>query len=166
MTERVAILLGADTGDVAQTFRRAAESVGKRVGTVAAASRIMWSEPWGFESDTVFGNQALAVDTDLPPEQVLDALQAIERECGRDRSEEARLKRERGSRYVSRRLDADIIFYGDAVIATPRLTVPHPLVDRREFALRPLAEIMPGFRHPQSGRSVAEMLRAIEKERL
>lgn len=155
---RAAILLGADTGDIESTFAAARRMIEARAGRIASASEVMYSRAWGFESATTFGNQALAVDTELTPEQLLDVLQQVERQCGRDRDAEAREKERTGQRYASRKLDADIIFCGDEVIRTPRLMVPHPLMGEREFVLRPLAQIMASQRHPLTGLTVAQML--------
>lgn len=63
-----------------------------------------------------------------------------------------------GKTYRSRPIDIDILFYGDRIIDTPELTVPHPFIGHREFVLRPLAEIMPGFVHPVLGKTVIRML--------
>ena len=165
MTMRATILLGADTGDAVQTFAAARRMIEERAGRIAAVSEVLTSRAWGFESERTFYNQALCVDTELSPEGLLDVLQATERACGRDRDAEAREKARTGQRYASRRLDADIIFCGGSVVDTPRLKVPHPLVAEREFALRPLAQIVPDLRHPATGRSVAEMLEDIKRER-
>ena len=160
---RATILLGADTGDAVQTFAAARRMIESRAGRIGAVSEVLTSRAWGFETETTFCNQAMTVETELEPEELLDVLQGVERDCGRDRDAEAREKARTGQRYASRRLDADIIFCGDMVIDSPRLKVPHPLVAEREFALRPLAQIVPGLRHPLTGRTVAEMLEDIEK---
>lgn len=94
---------------------------------------------------------------------MLDACQQIERELGRNRAAEAVEKASSGAAYSSRPIDIDIIFYGDEVIDDERLTVPHPLLAEREFALQPLAEIMRRHRHPVTGVTVGEMLGALHK---
>ena len=157
-------MLGGDTGDVRQTFAAARRAIESRAGRIAAVSDVMTSRAWGFGSESLFCNQALTVETELGPEELLDVLQEVERECGRDRDAEAREKARTGERYASRVLDADIIFCDGLTIDTPRLKVPHPLVAEREFALRPLAQIVPALRHPQTGRTVAEMLGDIENK--
>lgn len=157
------MLLGANLGDVEMTFARARALIEQRVGQICGASSVMWSEAWGFEADSRFGNQALIIETSLQAEELLDRLQAIEAECGRDRAEEQRLKRESGERYCSRMLDADIIFFGSEVIDSERLSVPHPLLPEREFALAPIAELMPTFCHPESGETIAEMLNKLRE---
>lgn len=162
---RVVLLIGGNTGDVKRTLQATQQLVNERIGAVLRCSNRYESAPWGFDNGSVFSNQALEVTTDLAPEEVLDALQAIESELGRNRAQEELEKAASGERYVSRQIDIDILFYDDEVISTDRLAVPHPLLAEREFALVPLAEIMRTRRHPVTGKSVGEMLEALRKER-
>ena len=158
---RVALLLGGNRGDVKRTLQTAQQLINSRVGAVLRCSHRYESEPWGFPAAQRFSNQALEVSTDLSPLEVLDACQGIERELGRNRAAEAIEKASSGAAYSSRPIDIDIIFYGDEVIDDERLTVPHPLLAEREFALQPLAEIMRRHRHPITGVTVGEMLDAL-----
>ena len=158
---RVALLLGGNQGDVKRTLQTAQQLINSRVGAVLRCSHRYESEPWGFPAAQRFSNQALEVSTDLSPLEVLDACQGIERELGRNRAAEAIEKASSGAAYSSRPIDIDIIFYGDEVIDDERLTVPHPLLAEREFALQPLAEIMRRHRHPVTGVTVGEMLEAL-----
>ena len=158
---RVAHLLGGNQGDVKRTLQTAQQLINSRVGAVLRCSHRYESEPWGFPAAQRFSNQALEVSTDLSPLEVLDACQGIERELGRNRAAEAIEKASSGAAYSSRPIDIDIIFYGDEVIDDERLTVPHPLLAEREFALQPLAEIMRRHRHPITGVTVGEMLDAL-----
>ena len=157
----VALLLGGNQGDVKRTLQTAQQLINSRVGAVLRCSHRYESEPWGFPAAQRFSNQALEVSTDLSPLEVLDACQGIERELGRNRAAEAIEKASSGAAYSSRPIDIDIIFYGDEVIDDERLTVPHPLLAEREFALQPLAEIMRRHRHPITGVTVGEMLDAL-----
>ena len=136
---RVALLLGGNQGDVKRTLQTAQQLINSRVGAVLRCSHRYESEPWGFPA----------------------ACQGIERELGRNRAAEAIEKASSGAAYSSRPIDIDIIFYGDEVIDDERLTVPHPLLAEREFALQPLAEIMRRHRHPVTGVTVGEMLDAL-----
>lgn len=158
---RVALLLGGNQGDVKRTLQTAQQLINSRVGAVLRCSHRYESEPWGFPAAQRFSNQALEVSTDLSPLEALDACQGIERELGRNRAAEAIEKASSGAAYSSRPIDIDIIFYGDEVIDDERLTVPHPLLAEREFALQPLAEIMRRHRHPVTGVTVGEMLDAL-----
>lgn len=155
---RVVLLAGGNAGDVKSRLQRAQKLVNERVGAVLRCSHRYESEPWGFAAAGRFSNQAMELSTDLAPEEVLDAVQAIEAELGRDRAAEQREKARSGATYVSRPIDIDILFYDDLVLASERLTLPHPLLAEREFALVPLCEIMRSRRHPVSGRTMGELL--------
>ena len=158
---RVALLLGGNQGDVKRTLQTAQQLVNSRVGAVLRCSHRYESEPWGFPAAERFSNQALEVSTDLTPHEVLDACQRIERELGRNRAAEAVEKARTGVAYTSRSIDIDILFYDDEVIASERLTIPHPLLSEREFALAPLCEIMRQRRHPVTGQTMEEMYEAL-----
>lgn len=160
---RVALLLGGNLGDVKRTLQAAQQLINDRVGAVMRCSNRYETKPWGFVSEAPFFNQALEVSTDLSAEEVLDTIQQIEQELGRNRAAEQIERASTGARYTSRPIDIDILFYGSACIDTERLQVPHPLLPEREFALVPLCEIMRTFRHPVTGQSVGEMLAALRE---
>ena len=116
---------------------------------VKAISPLHGTAPMGPVEQPHFTNGALQVETNLPPLGLLAVLKALERNAGRTD----------GVRWGPRALDIDILAYGDRTIAIPgRLTVPHPEMANRDFVLKPLADIAPGWRHPQSGLTVREML--------
>ena len=158
---RVVLLTGGNVGDVKERLRTAQRLVNARIGAVLRCSHRYESEPWGFASAARFSNQALEITTDLSPLEVLDAVQRIECDLGRNRAAEAVEKASTGAAYTSRPIDIDIIFYDDEVIASERLTVPHPLLSEREFALAPLCEIMRQRRHPVTGQTMEEMYKAL-----
>ena len=158
---RVALLMGGNEGDMKRTLQTAQRLINERVGAVMRCSHRYQTEAWGFKSTQPFTNQALEISTDLQPLEVLDAIQQIEVELGRNRAAEQIEKAATGARYSSRPIDIDIIFYGSESINEERLQVPHPLLAEREFALQPLAEIMRSFRHPALGKSVGEMLEEV-----
>ena len=94
---------------------------------------------------------ACLLETSLSPQDLLDLAQSVERDLGRVPS----------FRYGPRVIDVDILLYGDEVIETPRLQVPHPRLWQRAFALTPLAEIAPSLAHPILGASIAELLEGV-----
>lgn len=163
---RVILLAGGNKGDVKRTLQTVQQLVNERVGAVMRCSHRYRSEPWGFAAEQEFSNQALEVSTDLSPWEVLDVLQGIERELGRNHAAEALEKAAGGNRYASRTVDIDIIFYDQDVISDQRLTIPHPLLPEREFALVPLCEIVRTRRHPVTGQSVGEMLDALRADNI
>lgn len=162
---RVLLLTGGNAGDVKRTLQAAQQLINDRVGAVLRCSHRYESEPWGFDDAERFSNQALEVSTDLSPEEVLDAVQEIERSLGRNRAAEAVEKARTGAPYTSRPIDIDIAFYDDQTIATERLDVPHPLLAEREFALIPLCEIARDRRHPQTGLTLGQMLDTLRATR-
>ena len=86
---RVVLLTGGNTGDVKRTLQAAQQLINARVGAVLRCSHRYESKPWGFDAEQHFSNQALEVSTDLQPLEVLEAVQAIEQELGRNRAAEA-----------------------------------------------------------------------------
>ena len=102
---RVVLLTGGNSGDVKRTLQAAQQLVNAKVGAVLRCSHRYETKPWGFDADGVFSNQALEVSTDLLPLEVLDAVQAIERELGRNRAAEAVEKARTGVNYTSRPID-------------------------------------------------------------
>lgn len=143
------LLLGGNLGNKQQVFAEARTRLEKQVGIISAQSAIYETEPWGFESEDLFWNQALELKTTLSPEEVLKQTQLIELELGRIRKEK---------QYDSRIIDIDILFFGDQIIKTANLTVPHPRIQERKFALVPLCEIAADFIHPLFRKSIRELL--------
>jgi len=102
--------------------------------SISAISSLYCSQPMGPQDQPDYMNAVLELATDLAPEPLLDELQAIENNAGRVRKD---------NRWGPRILDLDIILFGDDIIDTERLTVPHYGMKNREFVLLPLAEIAP-----------------------
>lgn len=123
------------------------------LGDVVAVSTVIETAPVGYLDQPPFQNGAVLLETVLPPEDLLDGLLRIEQELGRDRSH--------GIAKGPRTLDLDLLLYGDMVIATASLTVPHPEMHRRRFVLQPLAEIAPAMLHPALHKTIAELLAGV-----
>ncbi|MBQ7855725.1 MAG: 2-amino-4-hydroxy-6-hydroxymethyldihydropteridine diphosphokinase [Alistipes sp.] len=137
---QVIVLGGGNVGNTSARLHEAAKLIGERIGRLCGCSRQRCSEAWGFEAEP-FVNQAFAIETTLPADEVLERLLDIERALGRDRESEYREKMLRGEAYASRTIDLDILLYGDERIVTPHLQVPHLRLLQRKFALTPLAEL-------------------------
>ena len=151
---KACLLLGTNLGNRELLLQRAREGIGKYCGRIIKASQIYETEPWGFEADVFFLNQALLIETTLSPIELLNQCLDIEDVLGRVRARGA-------ERYSSRNIDIDILFYDDVVRETHELTVPHPRLHLRKFALEPLAEVAPEWRHPVLGFTIGEMMRDV-----
>uniref|UniRef100_UPI0040563909 2-amino-4-hydroxy-6- hydroxymethyldihydropteridine diphosphokinase n=1 Tax=Alistipes sp. TaxID=1872444 RepID=UPI0040563909 len=155
--EQVVLITGGNRGERERLLERARQLIGERVGSIIAASSAMESEAWGFRSEGAFLNQVLVVECPLEPMALLETTQQIERELGRDRLREREEKASTEEAYASRTMDIDILFYGDRCINLPLLQVPHPRFAERDFVLRPLVEVIPTWRDPQTGRTIEEI---------
>lgn len=136
---RCYISLGGNSGPVAATFELALERLpGAGDCQVVAVSSFNKTAPVGDHAGAGFLNAAAELQTALTPLQLLDKLQAIERELGRTRT----------IHWGPRTLDLDLLFWESQIINSPRLVVPHPAAWYRRFVLDPLVEIAPHFVHP------------------
>lgn len=156
------IITGGNIGDVKDTLRRAQQEINRQMGIILRCSHSYESKAWGFTSSENFYNQAIILDTDLTPEELLDKALEIELQLGRDRQEEARIKAATGERFAPRAIDIDILFYDDVVIDTERLKIPHPLIQDRDFVLRPLNEIAPDKIHPTLRKTIHTLFEEME----
>lgn len=141
MKHTVTLIGGSNDPLKVAILLRAREVIRRRIGRVVRSSSIHYSEPWGFEAEESFANMAWVVKTELEPEQVLSEVLAAEQELGRNREAEEQEKARTGQRYASRVVDIDIIFYDDIEWHSPTLTIPHPRVMEREFAITLLKEV-------------------------
>jgi 2-amino-4-hydroxy-6-hydroxymethyldihydropteridine diphosphokinase len=146
------IAMGSNLGDRLATLEEAARAIDRTPGIeVVRSSRVYETAPVGGPEQGAFLNAVLAAEVELGPDELLRLLQGIE----------ARFQRRREVRLGPRTLDLDILGYGDEVVATPELEIPHPRLHERRFVLVPLADVAPDWRHPLRRRSTLEMLAAI-----
>ena len=144
---RAFVGLGANLGEREQSIRLAAGRIGAR-----RLSSLRETEPWGLAEQPPFLNAAAELETDLAPLALLELLLEVERELGRVRS---------GERWGPRTIDLDLLLYGSLLVEQPGLTVPHPRLHERLFALEPLAELEPGLIVPGRG-SVSALIAELQ----
>jgi 2-amino-4-hydroxy-6-hydroxymethyldihydropteridine diphosphokinase len=149
---RAYVGLGANLGDREATMWRAIELLDGGGIEVVAVSSFRETDPVDYEDQPRFLNAAVALETDLSPRELLDRLLAVERELGRTRD---------GPRYGPRRIDLDLLLYEDEILEEPGLTLPHPRLAERRFALEPLADLDPMLMIPGSG-PVSALLAGLE----
>jgi 2-amino-4-hydroxy-6-hydroxymethyldihydropteridine diphosphokinase len=146
----VYLSLGSNVGDRETNLRTAIERLAE-LGTVVAVSSVYETEPVDFTAQPWFLNCAVALRTHLMPKLFLAKVLGIEQQMGRRRLQP------KGPRTI----DIDILLFGNSVINTPQLDVPHPAMHQRRFVLEPLTEIAPDVRHPVFKRTVYEMRRML-----
>ena len=140
---RAYVGLGANLGDRAATLHAALEQLAAEPAIeLVAVSTFVDTAPVGMVDQPRFLNAAAAIDTALSPLQLLDRLLTIEHRLGRTRE---------GPRFGPRTIDLDLLLYGDEVVDEPGLTVPHPRLHERLFALQPLTELDPQLAAPGLG---------------
>jgi 2-amino-4-hydroxy-6-hydroxymethyldihydropteridine diphosphokinase len=144
--------IGSNLGDRETHLRTALEALAAEDGIdVVAVSRLRETEPVGPVEQEPFLNGAVQVATELPPRELLARLLNVEE----------RLGRVRGERFGPRTIDLDLLVYGDEIVDEPGLTLPHPRLHERRFAVEPLAELAPALIVPGRG-PVSALLAELE----
>ncbi|MCE2790086.1 MAG: 2-amino-4-hydroxy-6-hydroxymethyldihydropteridine diphosphokinase [Saprospiraceae bacterium] len=141
------LLLGSNLGDRPAQLSMAKQRIQQEIGPVALASSIYETEPWGFQDQASFLNMALAVDSNLNPEKVLEICRLIEKAAGEKPD----------IQWGPRHLDIDILYHDQDVLKTQELTIPHPRIQERNFVLVPLMEIAGEFTDPLTNLTIEEM---------
>ena len=152
MKHTVYLLLGSNKGDSLSFLSYAREHLDSQIGEISNSSSIYRTEPWAMDADQWFHNQVLEIQLNIDPDKLLEMILKIEEELGRKRSLE-----NHGS-YESRTIDIDILYYGNLILNTDNLVIPHPRIQERRFVLEPMCEIAPSLIHPVMNKSQREML--------
>ncbi|MBA3828513.1 MAG: 2-amino-4-hydroxy-6-hydroxymethyldihydropteridine diphosphokinase [Taibaiella sp.] len=142
------LLLGGNEGDTTLYLQSAYGLISASCGAIIQYSPVYQTAAWGLQEQPDFLNQVIAIHTTLSPFILLEKIQDIEKELGRQRT----------IKWGQRTLDIDILLYDDVVIDTPLLTIPHPSTPMRRFTLAPLAAIAPAYVHPVLKKTIQELL--------
>lgn len=141
------LLLGSNLGNRVETLEKAIELIRERVGKIISQSAFYETEPWGYADQPWFINQAVKVQSELAPVDLLKVIKEIEKDCGREENE----------KWHARHLDIDILLWGSKTLELPELRIPHPYLGERNFALLPLLDIGPDEMHPNFGMTIEEL---------
>ena len=141
--------IGGNIGNKHDNFDKVYTFIKNELGAVTKSSSVYETPPWGFQSEDIFWNQVLMIETEFSADELLGKINKIENQFGR--------KRDSGQ-YKSREMDIDILYFDELVLETATLTIPHPQIPQRLFVLVPLAEIAPAFVHPQLGFTSLKLL--------
>lgn len=144
----VYLLTGSNAGNRLLQLQKARQLAERHIGLVWQASAVYETAPWGNTQQPPFLNQVLVAHTVLQPHEVLAQITRIEKKLGRIRRE----------KWGQRTIDVDILLYGSEIIETEKLTIPHPWLPQRRFALLPLAEIAAQLIHPQLHLTIRQLL--------
>lgn len=148
------IALGGNLGDVVSNFQFALDWLDE-LGEVTLKSSLYRTAPVGVpDAQDDYLNAVVALETTLPAEELLEELLNIEHARGR----------ERFIKNGARTLDLDLLAYGDTVLTTERLTLPHPRMWERAFVMKPLSDILPDWTHPQKGETVFDGVSGMDLE--
>jgi len=147
---QVFIALGTNLGERQQNLANAREHINRHL-PILDTSSVHETAPWGFTDQPEFLNQVLRCETALPPHTLLHLLKSIEADIGRTPS----------FRYGPRLIDLDLVAYGQLILESPRLKIPHPRMHERRFVLAPLVEIAPGWLHPLLNKTAEDLLNAL-----
>jgi 2-amino-4-hydroxy-6-hydroxymethyldihydropteridine diphosphokinase len=150
----VCLSLGSNLGDREENLSRAVERLEEAGIHVRARSSVYETEPQDVQNQPWFLNLVVQCETEMFPLQLLAVLQRTERELGRQRGAGA-------VRGGPRKLDIDILLFGDVVMETPKLAIPHPRMLNRRFVLEPLLEIAPEIRHPATKEPISRYMKNV-----
>ena len=148
--KRVFLGLGTNLGDREANLETAVGKISENIGSVVRLSSVYETEPWGFSTEEMFLNMVAEVETKLKPSGLLGRMLMIEAEMGRLRN---------GRGYSPRIIDLDILLFGETIMDTASLVIPHPKLHERRFVLVPLCEIAPGLIHPVLRKDIKTLLK-------
>lgn len=147
--------LGSNLGDKRENINLAYLHIQEKIGNIFRKSAIYETPPWGFQSEDVFYNTVIFLETELTAEQVLEKIQEIEKELGRVKDFKIG--------YSSRVIDIDILDYNNMILEKPQLVLPHPHIEKRNFVLYPMRDIAENWQHPKSRINIDQLIENLDK---
>lgn len=148
--------IGSNLGDPEKNCLEAVDRIGKIPKcAVISLSNLYRTEPVGVNGQDWYVNGVAAVSSGISPEELINRLLNIEADMGRIRE---------GERWEPRVIDLDILLFGKEIIQMEKLTVPHPLMHKRRFAMAPMVDLAPDLTHPSLGKSMLDLLREIPED--
>lgn len=148
--KEVYLLIGGNIGDRSSFLEEASRLISQKCGSISRSSSVYETAAWGKEDQPAFLNQVLMVHTTMDPSTLMAVILEFEQEMGRSRRE----------RNGERNIDIDILYYENDVIELPELTIPHPRIYMRKFALIPLVELNASKIDPVHNKTIQELLEA------
>lgn len=145
---KLVVIIGGNIGDRLMYIRKASQLLENRIGKLTAVSSIYETAAWGGNSEGDYLNQVLLIESEESASVILERIWQIEAQCDRKRD----------TKWGDRTMDIDILYFGNEVIDTPNLQIPHPEIANRKFVLEPLSEIIPDFIHPVLKKTQTELL--------
>jgi 2-amino-4-hydroxy-6-hydroxymethyldihydropteridine diphosphokinase len=139
--------LGSNLGQKEENLKLAISKVENEIGQISKKSSLFETEAWGVENQSNYYNMAIEIHTKLLPLKLIEKVLELEKELGRVREK----------KWNSRIIDIDILLYDNLIISTDHLHIPHLFLEKRNFVLEPLNEIIPNFIHPKLRKSIAQL---------
>ena len=144
---KVLLGLGTNLGDKIKNLEFALKSLSNQIGEITRISSVYETEAWGVQNQDNYYNIAVEINTPLFPLVLIKKLLEIETSLGRVREK----------KWDSRIIDIDILFFENYIISTDHLQLPHPYLEKRNFVLEPLNEIVSNFVHPKRRQNISEL---------
>ncbi|MFT5970419.1 MAG: 2-amino-4-hydroxy-6-hydroxymethyldihydropteridine diphosphokinase [Flavobacteriales bacterium] len=149
------IILGSSLGDKQLWIEKAIQQI-SILGAIIKESKLYETAAWGGQTEATFYNQVIALSTDYSAQHLLEKLLKIEQELGRVRDPDLK--------YGERTIDIDILLFGNEIINSASLTIPHPRMQDRKFVLMPLSEIAKDLMHPILHKPIETLLKYSKDE--
>lgn len=151
MLRQIVLGLGGNLGDVQNSIREANAIIEQQLSVEVLSSGFYETQPWGNIQQPNFINSVSVFHSNNALSKIFGLIQSIEKQFGREREKE--------QKWGARNLDIDVLFFGNTVINTKKIEIPHPHIINRNFVLVPLAEIMADFVHPVFNTSISQLIK-------